>query len=180
MEMAATAGVGFASIRLPHVYGARDLMFKQVRSGRVVFPGSGRNLYAHLHVRDAAKLLLTVAAQDWTGCTPVADYQAADWWTFFNEIRKYYPRFRVLGVPLWASLMGTYAFTPVRRLSKKPSLYTPQAVTNWNLNLPVSKGILWEDLRIAPTYPTIFEGIPAVMDECVAFQWLHPLEDRRS
>ena len=59
-RLAEQAGIALASIRLPHVYGARDLMFNQVRNGRVLFPGDGKNRFAHLHVDDAARVLIAV------------------------------------------------------------------------------------------------------------------------
>ena len=45
-EMAATAGICFVSLRLPHVYGAHSLLFDQVRQGKVFFPGKGDNPFA--------------------------------------------------------------------------------------------------------------------------------------
>jgi nucleoside-diphosphate-sugar epimerase len=35
-EMAATAGICFASLRLPHIYGVRDLYFRQLQAGRLI------------------------------------------------------------------------------------------------------------------------------------------------
>jgi nucleoside-diphosphate-sugar epimerase len=172
------AGIDLAAIRLPHVYGARDLMFEQVRRGRVMFPGNGGNLFAHLHVRDAARILLAVAERGWTGTSPVADEHAVDWNEFFAVIRKYYPRSRYYGVPRWAALLGTRLMTPLRRLDRHPSLYTPDAVIGWNLNVPVAKGLLWDELGLAPDYPSVYQGIPAVLDDSIAFRWIHPVADR--
>ena len=56
-------------------------------------------------------------------------------------------------------------------------MYTPDTVTSWNLNLPVRPGVLWDELGIRPSYPTIAEGLPAALDECVAFRWTHPHAD---
>jgi nucleoside-diphosphate-sugar epimerase len=177
-EMAAQAGMDLAVLRLPHVYGARDLMFNQIRQGRVFMPGKGRNAFAHMHVVDAARVLLAVAEQGWTGTSPVADELAADWNDFFAVVKEYYPRLRHAGVPSWTALMGTYLWTPVRRLSRYPSLHTPDAVRGWNLNVPVKRGVLWEDLSMAPEYPSIHQGIPAVLDESIGFRWIHPVADR--
>ena len=44
--------------------------------------------------------------------------------------------------------------------------------------LPVAPGMLWDDLGERPRYPTVEDGIPAVLDDCVAFRWVHPLADR--
>jgi nucleoside-diphosphate-sugar epimerase len=172
------AGMDLAIVRLPHVYGARDLMFNQIRRGRVAFPGDGKNLFAHLHVEDAARVLLGVVDRGWTGVSPVADDAPVDWNHFFAVIKEHYPRFRYFGVPKWAALLGTHALTPYRRLSRYPSLHTPDAVLSWNLNLPVRKGVLWNDLGLEPRYPTAYQGIPAALDDCIAFRWIHPIEDR--
>ncbi|MDJ0667680.1 MAG: NAD(P)-dependent oxidoreductase, partial [Desulfobacterales bacterium] len=53
-EMAASAGIAFTALRLPHVYGLRDLYFRQLAAGRLILPGLGKNIYTHLHVSDAA------------------------------------------------------------------------------------------------------------------------------
>jgi nucleoside-diphosphate-sugar epimerase len=177
--LADKAGVAFAAIRLPHVYGARDLMFDQVRRGRVFSPGNGNNQFAHLHVLDAARLLISIAQKGWTGVSAVADHQAASWNDFFAEVRKYYPRFRAFGVPQWLAVFGTHLLTPLRRVRGLPSVYTPEAVRGWNLNLTVKPGLLWNDLDLQPEYPTIHEGIPAALDECIAFRWQHPLSDHK-
>jgi nucleoside-diphosphate-sugar epimerase len=166
-------------IRLPHVYGAHDLMFNQVRNGLVLFPGNGKNYFAHMHVQDAARILIAVAEGDWKGTAPVADDLATNWNEFFAEIQTYYPRFREFGMPMWMALMGTYLMTPLRRLRNVPSLYTPQAVRSWNLNITVKRGLLWDELGIKPNYPTIYQGIPAVLDACIDFQWIHPIADRK-
>jgi len=60
--IAAAGGLRFASLRLSHVYGAHSLLFDQVRHGRIFFPGKGNNLFAHLHVADAARALIQAAA----------------------------------------------------------------------------------------------------------------------
>lgn len=177
--LAAETGMAFASIRLPHVYGARDLMFEQVRRGRVYFPGSGDNVFSHIHVEDTAALLIAVAQNDWTGISAVADQLPASWNDFFAEIKKYYPRFREFGVPEWVALIGTHLISPLRRLRKFPSVYTPQAVQGWNLNLAVKPGLLLEDIGLQLRHPTIHTGIPAALDECIAFRWIHPLADKQ-
>ncbi len=178
-KMADQSGMALALLRLPHVYGARDLMFNQVRNGLVLFPGNGTNHFAHLHVEDAARILIAVAERGWTGISPVADDMPVNWNDFFAEIKKYYPRFRSIGMPMWMALVGTNLLTPYRRLRRYPSLNTPDAVRGWNLNIPVRKGLVWEDIGIAPKYPSIFKGIPAVLDECIEFRWLHPVADRK-
>ena len=178
-SMAEKAGISLALIRLPHVYGARDLMFNQVHKSRVLFPGNGKNKFAHLHIEDAARILIAAAQKQWSGTSPVADELAVDWNQYFAVIKEYYPRFRSLGMPMWLALTGNYLLTPFRRLSGYPSLNTPDAVKGWNLNIQVKKGLLWDDLGIKPNYPSIYQGIPAVLDDCIEYRWLHPIEDRQ-
>ncbi len=180
VPMAEQAGINLAVIRLPHVYGARDIMFEQVKSGRVFFPGSGNNLYAQLHVEDAARILVRAAEMGWRGTSPVADHLSVSWNDFFDVIAKFYPRFRRHGIPTWMATLGTRAYTPIRRTRRMPSVYTPDAVHGWNLHLPVESGLLWDELGLEPKYPTINEGIPAALDECVSFQWIHSLGDHKA
>lgn len=177
-QMAENAGIKLGVIRLPHVYGARDLMFEDVRKGRVFYPGRGRNVFAHLHVQDAARVLIAAAEQGWEGVSAVADYEPVNWVDYFQEIKKYYPRFKTYSIPEWLALGVTWLIYPIRRLNSNPSVYTPGSVISWNLNLPVKKGLLWGELNIEPKYPTVFEGIPKVLDSCVPFQWISSINDR--
>lgn len=177
-NLAEKNSVNLSIIRLPHVYGARDLMFEEVRRGRVFYPGNGENHFAHLHIQDAAKIFIEVIEQDWTGITPIADHLPVNWIEYFSEIRKYYPRFRTYSVPEWIALLFTWLIYPIRRIKKNPSVLTPGSVISWNLNLPVQKGLLWEELNIEPDFPTIYEGLPQVLDQCIPFQWIHPIKDK--
>lgn len=177
-KMAKEAGISLAIIRLPHVYGPGDLMFDQVRSGRIFFPGNGKNHFAHLHVHDAARVLKAAAYSDWEGVSSIADDLAVSWNTYFDEIRKYYPRFHAHSVPRWFSLLITRLYYPFRMMREAPSVYTQGSVTSWNLNLPVKKGLLWDELSLKPQFSTIYEGIPAVLDASIPFRWVHPVKDR--
>jgi nucleoside-diphosphate-sugar epimerase len=177
-EIANEAGIALAILRLPHVYGVHDLMFAQVRQGRVFFPGGGKNLFAHLHVEDAGRVLIAAAEKGWTGVSPVADDVPVSWNDFFAEIRRYYPRFRSIGTPKRLALMGTSMLTPIRRLSRYPSLYTPDAVRGWNMTVTVKRGLMWDELEMRPKYPSVYQGIPAVLDERLEFRWVHPVTDR--
>lgn len=60
-QIAKEGEISFASIRLPHVYGPQDLMFGQIRNGYFIFPGSGENQFARIHVEDDARVLITIA-----------------------------------------------------------------------------------------------------------------------
>lgn len=177
--LAQETGMQFAAVRLPHVYGARGLLFQQVHRGLVLFPGRGDNLFSHLHVEDAGRLLIEVARQGWTGVSAVADDRSVPWHAFFATLREHYPRYRELYIPAWLARLGTMALRPLMRWRARPSLATPDTITGWNLSLPVTPHLLWDDLGLKPRYATIDTGIPAVLDECVAFRWRHPLLDKR-
>ena len=65
-------------------------------------------------------------------------------------------------MPQWLALLATFLLSPFRRARPNPGLETPGAVRTYNFNLAVDPDLLWKDLGLAPTYPTIYEGIPAV------------------
>ena len=177
-EIAVRRDVALSCLRLPHVYGARDLIFDQIRRGRAVFPGSGKNLYAHIHVEDAARVLIRLADKRWCGETPVADSSPASWNEFFDVVRRFYPRFHLLRIPTPLAILGTSVLQRLRLSRARPFLFTPDAVRGSNLELPVASNLLWPELGMEPRYPTIHQGVPAALDECVAFRWLHPLADK--
>ena len=77
------------------------------------------------------------------------------------------------------ALLATRIISTLARLRSSPFLFTPGGVVGWNLALPVRPGLLWNELGIKPKYPTIYEGIPAVLDEGVVYRWLHPIADRK-
>lgn len=177
-EMADRAGLHFAAIRLPHVYGASDLLFERMHRGLLIQAGSGRNLYSHLHVMDAARLLLGVAERGWTGVSAAGDQRPTSWREFFSTVWEHYPRFWQVSVPAWLARFGTELLRPIAALRRRPTLITPDTVVSWNLELPIRPGLLWDQLGVKPMYPTIAEGIPAALDDCLAFRWQHPLSDR--
>ncbi len=80
-------------------------------------------------------------------------------------------------VPTSLALLATQAVRLVSSARSRPFLFTPDAVKGANANLVVDDRILWEDLGIEPKHPTIHEGIPAVLDNCISFRWLNPLAD---
>ncbi len=166
-----------AMVRLPHVYGARDLLFNEIRKGRVIVPGNGRNRYAHLHVRDAARLMTAVADSGWTGAAPTADELPADWNTFLQVVHDHYPRFDRVHLPMHLARALALLSEAYARLRRRQTLHTPGAILGWNLNLPVAPGLIWDDLGLTPDYPTIHQGIPAALNEKVSFRWCHPVCD---
>ncbi len=161
-EMAASAGVHFTALRLPHVYGAQDLYFSQLRAGRLILPGLGKNIYTHLHVADAARAIIACAEQDYSGILPFGDRRPSTWADFLEIARPHYPDTRVYLMPQWLALLATALLTPFRRFRAHPGLETPGAVRTYNFNLAVDPDLLWKDLGMEPRYPTINEGVPAV------------------
>lgn len=171
-ELAPSASV----LRLPHVYGPGDLLFSRLRRGLLVTPGSGHNHYAHLHVEDTARLLVAAARQRWTGASVVADDRPATWREFFGVVGAHYARFRHVRVPAWLARLGATVLEAVDA-RRRPSLITPDAVTGWNLPQPVAAGLVWQDLDLRPTHPTVRTGVPAALDGSLLFRWRHPLDD---
>ncbi len=176
--IAATAGIRFASLRLPHVYGAYSLLFDQVRHGRIIFPGKGSNLFAHLHVGDAARALIHAAETDKEGCWVIADDHSCVWNDFFETVRTYYPRLRTRHVPQPIAYAGTRLLDVVYPMVGQTNPYPSGAISCWNMQLPVVKGTLLQVVGIEPEYPNIHDGIPAVLDDAISFYWLPSNLDR--
>ena len=178
-DESAKAGISFLSIRLPHVYGARDLLFSQLARGRgrLGVPGRGSNLFSHLYISDAARALIAAAQGSVEGAWPIADGQPTTWDDFFAVLREHYPRLRVIRLPEWMARTGAELLRPLMSLRRQPSLIAPGTVIGWNLNLEVERGCLWSELGLEPLHSSIATGIPAALDECVAYRWIHPIED---
>jgi hypothetical protein len=170
-------GIRLAILRLPHVYGARDAIFSKIRMGTLLLPGLGTNSYSHLHAHDAARAIIEAGRQRLSIVSPLADDLPADWNTFFGVVKQYYPRLRMIRVPRFLALFGAYALHSWFRFQGKQTLETPDGVRGWNLQIPVRKGLVWEDLGIEPQYATIYQGVPEVLDDCVSYRWIHPVLD---
>jgi len=177
-KLATKAGVRFTSLRLPHVYGAHSLLFDQVRHGKVYFPGKGDNPFAHLHVFDAARALIQAAENGRPGLWVVADDQTCTWNEYFETIKTYYPRLRVTHVPQAVSYLGTRVLDILFGLTAQPNPYPSGAVSCWNLRLPVIAGTIYQTVGLEPRFPTIHEGVPAVLDDSISFYWLPSNLDR--
>ena len=167
-EMATSAGMSFAALRLPHVYGPGDLYLRQLQAGRLILPGLGKNIYTHLHVADAAAAMIACAEQSFSGILPFGDRLPTTWAKYLEIARPYYPRARVFLIPRLLALLATALLTPFRRFRPHPGLETPDAVRTYNFNIAVDPNLLWNELGLAPTYPTIYEGIPAVAEQVKA------------
>ncbi|MEJ5359264.1 MAG: NAD(P)-dependent oxidoreductase [Desulfobacterales bacterium] len=175
---ARASGMRFVSLRLPHTYGARSLFFEEARRGWMLFPGRGENRYGHLHVRDAARALVAAAEGGLEGAFVVADEESCSWNRFFEVVRASYPRLRVTRIPRRAALAAALLLDGLRLLHRRPGLYSAGAVRAWNLNLPVVAGTFRALFGVEPLFPTVREGVPAVLEEAVAYCWLHPMKDR--
>jgi nucleoside-diphosphate-sugar epimerase len=171
-------GLQVANIRLPHVYGPTDQLFSRVQRRQLLIPGRSSRPYAHLHVTDAARVLVRAAELGWVGSSPVGDAEPAGWDDVLGYLQELQPDVTIIRVPEALALLGTRMLAPALALRSAPALQTPDAVRSWNLELPVDPDALWPELGIRPQYPTYREGIPAVLDACVAFRWRHPVADR--
>jgi hypothetical protein len=45
------------------------------------------------------------------------------------------------------------------------------------MTLPVVTGTLHDTVGISPLFPSIHQGVPAVLDQCIAFAWLPSIRD---
>ena len=183
-ETGHAARMRIAVLRLPHVYGARDTMFSLVRRGLVISPGGGHNVFSHLHVADAARLLVAAADARWRGTSPVADDRPVTWREFTDVLRASAAaagrrRVRELRVPSSLARVGARFLALVSRARARPTLMTPEGVVAWNRPLAVAPRLLWPELGLEPLYPTIHEGLPAALAEGVPAGWRHPLDDHR-
>ncbi len=177
-EMASRAGICFVSLRLPHVYGAHSLLFDQVRHGKVYFPGKGDNPFAHIHVFDTARALIQAADSNRPGIRVVADELSCTWNEFFETVQTYYPRLRVTHIPRTISYVGTRILDVLFGLTAQANPYPSGAISCWNLRLPVVSGTMKQTIGLEPTFPTIHQGIPAVLDDSISFYWLPSNLDR--
>ncbi len=165
VRAASAAGISFGALRLPHVYGAMDLYFQQLRNGLLMLPGLGRNTFTHLHVADTARILIACAELGYEGISPVGDDLPATWAEFLRVVKLHHPRARVIALPQWLALTTTAAITPFRRYRPYPGLETPGAVRSYNCNIAVKPGLVWKDLGLNLLFPTIHEGVPAVLKD---------------
>lgn len=179
-QIAAPAGMGVASLRLPHVYGPQSILFDQVRRGLVLFPGGMANRCGQLHVEDAVSILVAVGERRWVGASAVADDDSMTWAEFFQILAALYPRFRMVNLPQWMGIAGGAVLEPLLSRRGRPTLYTKDTVVGFNLNVPVAPRLIWADVDLAPAYPSAHTGIAAALDGYVRYRWRHPLLDQRS
>lgn len=178
-QISARTGLAVGSLRLPHVYGPQSILFQQVRRGYAVFPGSMTNQYSHLHVDDAARVLIAAARRRWTGAAPICDDYNATWNEFFDVVTTYHPRLRLIRLPQPLGYAGAAVVEPLLSGRARTTLYSTGTVTGFNLNLPIDARQTWTELGTSPKFPTVAEGIPATLDGYVNYLWRHPAYDQR-
>ncbi len=100
------------------------------------------------------------------------------WEDFFEVVRRFYPRFRLVRVPEWAALAGVSMLRPWQAFRSAPTLHTADTIRGFRLNLPATPGLFWEELGAAPVHASVEEGIPAALDDVLSFRWRHPVADR--
>ena len=166
--MAEHGGMSFCSLRLPHVYGVNSLLFKEIRRGRILFPGKGGNWFSHLHVFDAARALTVAARGARCGLYPVADDAPCAWNDLFSVIRDHLPGTRIIHVPREVALAATSLLALASRCLDKTNIYSPDGVRSWNVDCAVRPQTLKDFFSIEPRYPTVVQGIPAVLNGCVS------------
>ncbi len=177
-ELASRDSINFISLRLPHVYGAHSLLFDQVRHGRVFFPGKADNPFAHMHVGDVARALIKAAEESLTGTWVLADDLSCTWNDYFETVRTYYPRLRVIHIPRQLAYFGTRVLDLLYGMTASHNPYPSGAISCWNLRLPVVAGTMRQAVGLDPKYPTIHEGVPAVLDDAISFYWMPSNLDR--
>lgn len=176
-EIAGRTGMRVGSLRLPHVYGAQSLLFGYVRRRLIPFPGDGTNRFAQLHVRDAAAALIAATEQRWVGSQPISDLETPTWNEFFEVLGEYAPRVRVARLPRRLATLGAGALGAV--LSRVgPTMVARDTIRGWNLDIDIDPTTIWRDLGIEPAHASVATGIPATLDDVVAFRWRHPVDDR--
>lgn len=180
LAISAASGMTVANLRFPHVYGPQSILFQQARKGIALFPGKMSNRCGQLHVADAARVLAQVAVDRWTGTSAVSDGDNVTWTEFFAILEELYPRVRLITLPSWFAYAGAAVLEPFASRRSRPTLYTKDTVVGFNLDLPVEPGLVWDDLDIDPLYPSVSQGIPAVLDGYVRYRWRHPMQDRQT
>jgi nucleoside-diphosphate-sugar epimerase len=177
-ELAARPGLDVASIRLPHVYGAGDQLFANVRRGVLAVPGRSSPPFSHLHVHDAARVLIAAAIGGWVGARGIGDRDPAGWDRFLGELKRLLPRLVIVRLPAPLALVGTSLMRVVRSRLETPDIFTPDTVRAWNMPLWVDPTLLWDELGLEPEVPDFTVGLKRSLDDAVDHVWRHSVHDR--
>jgi nucleoside-diphosphate-sugar epimerase len=178
-ELAARPGLSVASIRLPHVYGAGDQLFANVRRGVLAVPGRTSPPFSHLHVHDAARVLIAAALGGWEGARGIGDRDPAGWDRFLGELARLLPRLVIVRLPAPLALAGTALMRIVRSRLETPDIFTPDTVRAWNMPLWVDPSLLWGELGLEPEVLDFTVGLKRSLDDAVDHVWRHSVHDRR-
>ena len=127
---------------------------------------------------DAARALIHAVEVNQPGTWAVADNLSCSWNDYFETVRTYYPRLRVTHIPQKLAYLGTRVLDILFGLTAQANPYPSGAISCWNLRLPVVSESLRQAIGLEPKYPTIHEGIPAVLDDSISFYWLPSNLDR--
>ncbi len=178
-ELAERGDLSVASIRLPHVYGAGDQLFVNVRRGVLAVPGRSSPPFSHLHVSDAARVLIAAAMNTWEGACGIGDRDPAGWDRFLGELQRLLPRLVVVRLPAALALAGTSLMRVVRSRLETPDIFTPDTVRAWNMPLWVDPDLLWDEFGLEPEVPDYTVGLKRSLDDAVDRVWRHSLQDHR-
>ena len=178
-ELSARGDLSVASIRLPHVYGAGDQLFANVRRGVLAVPGRSSPPFSHLHVHDAARVLIAAVLGRWEGARGIGDRDPAGWDRFLGELQRLLPRLVIVRLPAPLALLGTSLMRVVRSRLETPDIFTPDTVRAWNMPLWVDPGLLWDELGLEPEVPDYTVGLKRSLDDAVDRVWRHSVHDRR-
>ena len=178
-ELAARGDLSVASIRLPHVYGAGDQLFANLRRGVLAVPGRSSPPFSHLHVHDAARVLIAAALGAWEGARGIGDRDPAGWDRFLGELQRLLPRLVIVRLPAPLALLGTSVMRIVRSRLETPDIFTPDTVRAWNMPLWVDPDLLWGELGLEPEVPDFTVGLKRSLDDAVDHVWRHSVHDRR-
>ncbi len=167
---------GAVSVRLPHVYGWNDLLFGILRSGYLPFPADLDTRSPHLHVTDAARVLVAAVEEGGSGPAVVADDEMVTWRTFFEVVTTYEPTSRIIPLP---GAPIRVALSLLDRLPlRTPTMLAADTIRGWNLELSTGSGTLAR-FGLEPAFPSVETGIPDVLDGALPWRWRHPVLDRR-
>jgi nucleoside-diphosphate-sugar epimerase len=178
-ELAGRSSLSVASVRLPHVYGAGDQLFANVRRGVLAVPGRTSPPFSHLHVHDAARVLIAAARGHWEGACGIGDRDPAGWDRFLGELARLLPRLIIIRLPAPLALAGTALMRAVRSRLETPDIFTPDTVRAWNMPLWVEPTLLWGELGLEPEVPDFTVGLKRSLDDAVDHVWRHSVHDRR-
>jgi len=178
-ELEARPGLSVANIRLPHVYGAGDQLFTNVQRGVMAVPGRSSPPFSHLHVHDAARVLIAAARGRWEGSCGLGDRDPVGWDRFLGELQRLLPRLVVIRLPAVAALAGTSLLRIVRSRLATPDIFTPDTVRAWNMSLWADPALLWDELGLEPEVPDYTVGLKRSLDDLVALTVRHSVQDRR-